>query len=114
MDPHEQDPTDDGPSLAWFGHPPDTEAVAGPETPAAEESGPSQDLDVYSRVVMSALVVGGALLLARSRTFRQVTWRLAKFALTTWLPARLATEVRHAWRDAAASEGVVGDVGRSQ
>ena len=64
----------------------------------------SSQADVYGRVAMSVLIVGGALLLARSATFRAVTWRLAKFAVTTWLPARLAVEVRKAWNDAALAQ----------
>lgn len=90
----------DEPSLAWYGRP-HTEVAAEPESSPADQVASVQQPDLYGRVVMSAVVIGGALLLARSRTFRQVTWRLARFALMTWLPAQLASEVRRAWRDAA-------------
>jgi hypothetical protein len=112
MGEHEQDRREDEPSLAWYGHPPPSEAELTPDT-GEREVAPAEKPDIYDRVVMSALLVGGALLLARSRTFRLVTWRLARVALTTWLPARIATEVRRAWHDAAADDRPEADAARS-
>jgi hypothetical protein len=74
--------------------------VAGADRRAPASPAPPVASLAYERAALAGLAVGGAWLVARSPAMRRLVWQLARVALTTWLPALVAREVRDAWREA--------------
>jgi len=58
--------------------------------------------------VAAVACLAGAYALVRCPPARRVAWQLARVAVTTWLPAWVASEVRQAWRQSAHETGTEG------
>jgi hypothetical protein len=56
------------------------------------------------RVITAALIVGGALVLARYPVVRRVVWQLGRRAVVVGLPWLLRRQVKQAWHAAAETE----------
>lgn len=68
-----------------------------------DSMGPDRRDLVVARVALGAAAVGAAWLVWRSPAARAAVTRGAKFALVTWLPAYVASQLREAWAASASA-----------
>jgi hypothetical protein len=75
-------------------------AGAGPGAGAPRPAVTDTDRQI-ARLLLTGVVVGGALLALRVPAVRRVAWRAGRAALVGWLPTLLAREAREVWALAA-------------